>query len=232
MTERPILFSGPLVRAILAGRKTQTRRLVTAGTSACYSARLRDLDLAASPDHLAGADHHLCFPAKDDGIHHRVRCRVEAGDVLWVREAFRVTPNTWCLESPGLELQYRADDMVARIDSSAGRARFEKSAHKPTDMVRARLAPSGLVLERGSAHRWRPSIHMPKWASRIRLRVAGVRAEPLEHISEGDAEAEGCDPIDGSYRLGFSDLWDRINGERCPWSSNPWVWIYDFERLE
>ncbi len=205
MAERPILFSGPLVRAILAGHKTQTRRLVTPGTSECESAKMRDLEFnaphyphrktvvtAAGRDEGEGyrysfadgresRDWYIHIPAKDHDTRHRVYCRVQADDVLWVREAF----------APGG--LYRATWKGARPE------------------------------------RWQPSIHMPKTISRIRLFVVRVRAEPLHTITEDDARAEGCEPLDGSYRLGFSELWDELNAKRRPWSSNPWVWVYELE---
>lgn len=85
--------------------------------------------------------------------------------------------------------------------------------------------------------RWRPSIHMPRWASRITLEVTGVRVERLQDISDADAKAEGA-PMSwasaqyrgGTWRQGFSDLWRQINGPDS-WDANPFVWVVSFKRI-
>jgi len=83
--------------------------------------------------------------------------------------------------------------------------------------------------------KWTPSIHMPRWASRIDLEITDIRAERLQSITEGDAIAEGTDPnepwgfFDG-YLNSFGWLWDSINGKKYPWDSNPWVWVISFKK--
>lgn len=85
--------------------------------------------------------------------------------------------------------------------------------------------------------RWRPSIHMPKWAARIWLEVTGVRAERLQEISPVDVLAEGVsttDPRASVLRAYFADSWDDINAKRdgCSWDANPWVWVVSFRPVE
>jgi hypothetical protein len=186
MRERPILFSGPMVQAILEGRKTQTRRLVNARGFHDFEG---DQDNDGWP--LA--------PAKSTGCLARLPATYgTAGDRLWVRE-------TW-----GGDIlcgfAYRADHPDWPCFQGDG-----EQADSP----------------------WRPSIHMPKEASRLTLEVTGVRVEPLQSISERDACAEGMgSPITRDCKVPqFAALWDAINGERAPWASNPWVWVIEFRRL-
>lgn len=194
MVERPILFNSAMVRAILGGTKTQTRRVVK-------GAALEWLEpWMFAPEFVAASENAMCPFG-------------HSGDRLWVRE-------TWaCLDShtrPGSRLAYRAntpDGERVRVD-----------------------AP------------WRPSIYMPRWASRITLEITGVRVERLQAISEADAQAEGCTQNHNGYFWGgphaeygrkqmptakaaFADLWDSINGPGS-WDANPWVWCVEFRRLE
>lgn len=187
MTEKPIIFSAPMVRAVIAGEKTQTRRVITPqpptmiyndGTNRWYPSGV-----------WGGKDWHAKY---------------EAGDLLWVRETFGSS-----LLGDYTFLQYKAtvdtDDPCAYpIDF----AQYEKIESKS----------------------WRPSIFMPRWASRITLRVTSVRAQRLQDINEDDAAAEGIKRHSGPYILDFAKLWDDINAKRGhSWNSNPWVWAYKFE---
>jgi hypothetical protein len=82
------------------------------------------------------------------------------------------------------------------------------------------------------ASQWKPSIHMPRWASRITLEVVSVRVERLQDISRVDAIAEGCcDPDSSTPKLAFEMLWQSINGPGS-WEANPWVWVVEFKRIE
>lgn len=178
MKERPILFSAPMVRAILDGSKTQTRRVV----------KLQTPKAASISD--------FCV----DGI--RVgRCPYgQPGDRLWVREA-------WA-DCDKLVRYYATDDVHP-------------------------------------LRKKRPSIHMPRWASRITLEVTGVRVERLQDISEGDCIDEGIgqvvqerlpkfevrgeyDAIDIEPVEEYRDLWESINGPDS-WGANPWVWVVKFK---
>ena len=92
--------------------------------------------------------------------------------------------------------------------------------------------------------KWLPSIHMPRWASRITLEITNIRVERLQDITQEDAKAEGVDPwfpkteslkdlfTNGSYRNGFHELWDSINAKTHPWDSNPWVWVIEFRKVQ
>lgn len=220
MKERPILFSAPMVRALLAGTKTQTRRI-----------------LKLKP----GFD----FQERDDGklwpwAEHPDRCDDvwmpcpygQPGDRLWVRE-------TWNWFDPGSIPADRAGPHAPFTGSQGNRS---------IPWVAAYAADGNLPYPgyEGRDH-WRPSIHMPRWASRILLEITDVRVERLQNISEADARAEGATPIADPcdhvrlscadigcsspqpYRLGFRSLWQDINGLES-WDANPWIWVVEFER--
>lgn len=220
MRERPILFSSPMVRAILDGTKTQTRRLVKPAPS-----------WTAPPNY--GCVGGKGFGFIDGNDVRKAPC--EPGDWLWVRE-------TWNRE--GGAVTYRADgDWIA--DYAAGDA---------DDYARRKA--------RGMHPRWKPSLFMRREDSRITLEVTSVRVERLNDISQRDAVAEGVDACERCYggwpggvhsyvehgrevlcpicggsgykgtTAAFRALWDSINGKRCPWSSNPWVWVIGFQRVD
>lgn len=190
MTERPILFSAPMVRAILAGTKTQTRR-VAKGVVALHE---------RTGEPLA----HL------DSTGPRIACPFgKPGDRLWVRETFAH------IYRDNTQPEERRDDDVAY-----------KADHQGLDEY--------------AYGTWKPSIHMPRWASRIDLLIIGVRVERLQDISIADAMAEGvveCNPsLRGlgscmEWRYAYEDLWTQINGPGS-WDLNPWVWVVEFKRLE
>jgi hypothetical protein len=208
--ERPILFSAPMVRALLEGRKTQTRRPVT---RLCSFGPITEFGASTT----RGYDWHFRNKRmlwNDISTARLMECCPygKPGDRLWVRETFGVPP--WSKE-PG-DVAYRAD----LTDDMSERA------------VR-RLAGN-------STAPWTPSIHMPRWASRITLEVTGVRVQRLQDISEEDARAEGVTPstaacsCDGQcarrHRDAYALLWDSINGAGA-WAANPWVWCVSFRRL-
>lgn len=205
MKERPILFSGGMVRALLAGTKTQTRRVVKPQPPA-------DKQRSAwyEPGIMGWA------PPEIPSQHwHRVRCPYgQPGDRLWVREAWRES-------GEGSAWHYAADGTI-----------LPKQRDKDLQAFLARRAPFTW-----ESYKWRPSIHMPRAASRITLEVTGVRVERLQDISEKDAWAEGCEGYDDDVTGGksgyseFHDLWKSINGSGS-WDANPWVWVVEFKRLE
>jgi hypothetical protein len=193
--EKPILFSGAMVRAILDGRKIQTRRVIT-----------------PKPDFIAGK--HIWRDCDIEKSLAWVAAQSKYGPVgtrLWVRETWH---GSWNKE--------RALNPVHIMDTLCYRADFGDD-------------DKGL--------QWRPSIHMPRWASRITLEVTGVRVERLKDISEADAKAEGVIPKmdthiaaniakDTPHRMEFWALWKSLNAKRgFGWSVNPWVWVVEFWRI-
>lgn len=211
MKERPILFSGPMVRAILEGRKTQTRRVIKEQPPERYKDLYYECNWHGKVGPVgwfwsrstsgAGAEQQDLL-----GINPCPHGTV--GDRLWVREA-------WAKAGEVTDVtEYRADN------------------HDP------------------KGAKWRPSIHMPRWASRITLEITGVRVERLREISKEDAIAEGVSeivvpgieygpygdpvqPLDCSAtdRDRFDHLWQSIHGAES-WFANPWVWVIEFMRVE
>jgi hypothetical protein len=180
VAEHPILFSGPMVRAILEGRKTQTRRVIR------NPSRLVNLM-------MAGEAGEWCPYG-------------QTGDLLWVRETWAPNEVLPIADRPSGAAIYRAD-------------------------------------ERYSAT-WRPSIHMPRWASRLTLRLTDVRVQRLQEITGRDAVAEGIEKVPaknvppelaGAWSanetvFAFARLWDSINAKRgYSWDSNPFCWALTFE---
>ena len=196
MKERPILFSAPMVRAILDGSKTQTRRIMKVQPSSEKLQLATCIDTTGNKKHKD--KHHWIQVDGLNVIHNDDKyfsCPYGyAGDRLWVRETFN---NDWCNK-----VIYKAD--------------------------------GGSAIEAGytAEPKWKPSIFMPRWASRITLEITGVRVERLHDISEKDAIAEGTPWNDcaGNNREGYKLLWESINGAES-WATNPWVWVVEFKVL-
>ena len=219
MTERPILFRDWEVRAILDGRKTQTRRV---------------MKVQPYPDSIVTVEHYHptvidrhgdmqpgkeIFGAHWDDGERGLRCPYGApGDALWVRE-------TWCQGADDgrqvplrMATLYRADGEHVTLSDGDGFMQTNRDGSEKSP--------------------WRPSIHMPRRASRITLRITDVRVERLQDISEDDARAEGWPgpftetgfPI-ASPLAWFANVWTNINGPSA-WDANPWVWVIAFERVK
>lgn len=206
MTDRPIIFNGAMVRALLTGTKTQTRRIakITAvmGNKVAIESPDEKLIELEDGEFRRGIFHYESTSALSGPY----RLPYAVGDRLWVREAFAVLA-----DKPRGSWIYRADSEEAR------------SAGPRVDV------------------RWKPSIHMPRWASRLTLPVTDVRVQRLQQISEEDAIAEGapCCTMDddgrfyedadrGNRRLGFAGLWDSLHGSGA-WDANPWIVALTFE---
>lgn len=224
MNERPILFSGSMVRAILSGQKTQTRRIVKPQPSA----GVRDSVFVRS--------------GLEDGHGRELRCPYgQPRDRLWVRETWRHSANS--LEearaitediTSGTAVDWRATYVESRINELG----FSREDAEMADKFEV----------------WRPSIHMPRWASRITLEITGVHVERLGDISDTDVDSEGVEghyvedgwywrnyllsdeeaaisPMLASATESFRSLWEKINGAGS-WDVNPWVWVVKFRRVQ
>ncbi|MGP2833554.1 morphogenetic protein [Serratia nevei] len=186
MKERPVIFNGEMVRAILDGRKTQTRRI-----------------------------------AKADNSNHLLGCPFgQVGDLLWVREAY---------QGP----LFNFDQMETYLEDTSKFERPEFCEYR-ADGGRT---PEYYDADDNLRHGWKPSIHMPRWASRITLEITAVRVERLNDISEEDAKAEGVKAGVSPghehmmHQVAFSELWQSIYGAEN-WSANPWVWVIEFKHVE
>lgn len=218
MRERGIIFNAEMVRAILDGRKTQTRRVMQFQPES-PSHGIRFITEAKS-----SADIGKYFWSESNALGNRARSKLftcpfgQPGDRLWVRE-------TWSEDFanyyPNDRVWYAANDDRRRdieiVDGVRGIYSPESDVHVP--------------------FRWRPSIHMPRWASRITLEITGVRVERLCDISDEEAGKEGYPanpyPFGGRMDkwLWFRQLWDSIYPNQS-FKHNPWVWVVEFKRVE
>ena len=241
MKERPILFSTPMVQAIIAGRKTQTRRIVKPQPSKQWAVDKWAKDGPGSVDasDLTAADMEM------DSLFSNPK--YGKGDVLWVRETW-TKGCEWDGEGrlPPLRYYFRASEDWTKLEWWHSIMRLAQLIphsedwtklewwHEETDTITC-------------SPKWKPSIHMPKAAARIYLQVADVRIERLQDISEEDAAAEGVESEFDTYRdyhfkdsLGsfvldtpkssFTTLWESINGLDS-WNQNPFVWVVSFRIL-
>ena len=225
--EKPIIFSGPMVRAILNETKIQTRRVMK--PQPVYDPELY------KKVHTYGSQHggwvwqvkpdHLWFCWDDwKGFDPRIYQSgpYQPGDRLWVRETWATNYDLDHVKPSNLEAVHYLTPIYYKADGP--------NLHNGYEL--------GFL-----AKTWRPSIFMPRWASRLTLEIAEVRVERLQDISEKDALAEGVDlSIPGGIhqQLGpkwavprFQALWDSINGKRpgCSWQDNPRVWVIEFSKL-
>jgi len=211
MTDRPILFSAPMIRALLGGRKTQTRRLIKDRgdlpqfCGGRYDAK-DDHELWGWEDHDRGE-----WITLDQWRKYRFVPFIP-GDRLWVRETCRA----WEVENTGEDVvQFLADETSQLIQNTPEAAEswgamYHYGARGPKNRVGQTV----------------PSIHMPRWASRLTLPVTDVRVERLQDITRGDAMAEGCpfaNMADGPNPCDwFRDQWNATSGPDA-WAANPWI---------
>lgn len=202
MKERGMIFNGEMVRAILEGRKTQTRRPFNWKRQPAMEMAERD-DGSLWPwaeDCERGGDIWFACPFG------------EVGDRIWVRETFRV--------------HSRATDVATLVYRASVRNSWTEQTHR---------VPVAVCNKPATPEKWTPSIHMPRWASRITLEITDVRVERLNSISDSDASKEGCCITDMESGDCLSDvfarLWTSIYGDDS-WQANPWVWVIEFKRVE
>ena len=223
MKERPINFNSEMVRALLDGRKTQTRRpLKPAHGEQSRWLTLDNLHNFVESGEMRETGWQMWHPKDGPGSPYGfIKSPYgKPGDTLWVREKFFYDLDGHVLyRDPGGEWEFKSPDEL----------------------------------------KGKPSIHMPRWASRISLEITGVRVERIQDISEEDAETEGaklacaeclepfdvnqnamgycwvpdCQGSDFNHRAGFKNLWGSIYEKKgLGWEANPWVWIYEFKRIE
>lgn len=226
--ERPILFSTPMVQAILEGRKTQTRRIVSKSNS------LHSLvwDAFDWSEVYVNSPVGLKVKCKGQEELWRIWPKWEVGDILWVREKTR---------------RYYETDVNGNIDYD--RLVVEYATDK-TEEIYLMDGDGSIAMTKDGEERfvpWKPSIHMPRSACRIRLQITDIRVERLQDVSEEDAKAEGVERFpNGRWKMyglhhnvydmptahdSFRTLWRTINGEES-WNANPWVWAIAFKGLQ
>lgn len=202
--EHPILFSTPMVQAILDGRKTMTRRVLKVQPPN-DNYKILTIMSTTGDKRIEGKHHWAVLNGLNITDDQRIyfKCPYgQVGDRLWVREAWAEGMN---VPVPAI---YKADKEWTDIKI-----------------------------------KWKPSIFMPRWASRITLEITNIRVERLQEITEEDCKKEGIElkcwkmwrppdtEIPYTRRDHFEALWDFINGKKYPWSSNPWVWVVEFKKL-
>jgi hypothetical protein len=230
MKERGMIFNGEMVRAILDGRKTQTRRII----KDCTVGRDQISKFIQIEKKFIG-----CYPEDVPELIRECCPYGVPGDRIWVREAFRV--------------HSRATDVATLVYKASERNSWTEQTHR---------VPVAVCNKPATPEKWTPSLHMPRWASRILLEITNVRVERLNAISEEDAQREGVHTevwdqtvvarnyatrdeffqfwsedmphyveMNQLYRSSFRSLWESIYGAEN-WLANPWVWVNEFKRVE
>ena len=221
MKERPVLFSAPMVRAILEDRKTQTRRflkwpLLSKSDGVKRRVFLQD-DLREVRKYVAERQRDLM----------KILGRWQVGDRLWVKEGWGIGGAR--LIDP--TVNYRAGGqkpMIGNADPDTWSIAGNRHEVNDADLLAVRDG-------------WQNAMFMPRWASRITLEITDVRVQRVQEITPSDSRDEGVEPCGNCLhlkRLGnchcneqYRKLWDSINGKKHPWSANPWVWAITFRRL-
>lgn len=246
MKERGMIFNAEMVRAILDGRKTQTRRIMK------VQPENAELGLRRITDSSVAKEVGMYFWCLADACGVKNRSKLfscpfgEVGDRIWVRETF---------QGPLIPEDELSEFLGANPDKFESPAYCEYAADGGP-------RPEYVDADDNTRHGWRPAIHMPRWASRITLEITGVRVERLNDISHEDAGHEGIHTevwdqtvvarnyaaedeffqfwsesmpnyveMNELFRASFHSLWHSIYGEES-WQANPWVWVIEFKRIE
>ncbi|CUZ08633.1 Uncharacterised protein [Serratia marcescens] len=233
MKERPVIFNGEMVRAILDGRKTQTRRVIA-------NVSLDNCIPLQKPTKTKDGIYTHVMDAPGNGL-----CPFgQIGDRLWVRETFAILGN-----EDGCPIDW--DGNLIKGDEKHAARIYKASCWQEPGNYGLWSIPDRDTQYEGA---WRPSIHMPRWASRITLEITAVRVERLNDISEEDAKAEGVRALENNFGNGpaycdyllpnlddaaewynrasdsFKSLWKSIYGAES-WRANPWVWVIEFKQV-
>lgn len=220
--EKPILFSGPMIRAILEGQKTQTRRIIDKCTAdairffGCEDCGEFDAVIEFSSEGHSGEGWYIgCGEYPEEGSYFTKCPYGQPGDHLWVRET-------------GMKPPFITTKMLRD-----GADTWPKYIYLEDETC--------FDIEQWKEWGWKvtPSIHMPRWASRVTLEITNIRVERVQDISIKDSVAEGvpCQELgitdDELCRAQFADIWDSLNKKRdgCGWDKNPWVWVIEFKRI-
>jgi len=234
MKQRPILFSGPMVRALLDGSKTQTRRVGKIQSPDFFGIKAEAVRHATLGYQIQAT--HDAYPGRGTARHAICVCPYgQPGDQLWVREE---------------HYKFGHWEPVPGVRTKGGRQKWkfvtdtDETLYEAPDQYR-----KGRHHKDPSTQAWHKRLarFMPRAASRITLEITGVRVERLQAISEVDAIAEGCTqnhngyywggphPVSGLKQMAtaksaYQDLWESINSPGS-WNSNPWVWVIEFKRV-
>lgn len=245
MKERGMIFNSEMVRAILDGRKTQTRRIMKVQPE---SNQLGLLLITDSTKHSDIGKYHW---AESNATGNHVRSKLfsspfgAVGERIWVRETWATLGN-----EEGCYVDWE-DNLCKGDERSAARIYRASCEQRPGDYGLWSIPDDAYWKPHTKEHKfdgaWRPSIHMPRWASRILLEITDVRVERLNAISEEDARAEGiidggclncgepepcgCANPEPDATDAFAYLWQSIYGQDN-WNANPWVWVIEFKRVE
>ncbi|HEM8140326.1 TPA: hypothetical protein U2M34_003262 [Providencia rettgeri] len=224
MKERGIIFNSEMVRAILDGRKTQTRRVVNNVIPGnCLWLKKPTKTRNGTTTHVLDAPkYNLCPLGK-------------IGDRLWVRETFALLGN-----EDGVCVDWN-DNILKAGEEQAARIYKASCEQKDGDYGLWSIPDDADWKPHTDNHKyegtWTPSIHMPRWASRITLEITDVRVERLQAASDDDFKAEGY-PLERELTGGSTDafcwfrhLWDSVSKPDCNFENNPWVWVIEFKRV-